>query len=227
MNPFRPPPVLRVRVPPKLGEHRTHPQQAHPPETVAAVRRLVETTLLPHKVIGERTGVDKGTVSRWAHKHGWRRPPGAPAAPQRQTPAYVPVLVGRALAQRLRIQAERLISDIESAPRVDLAALKEALALLERARAEQQIRRSRRLRPPTPDEIDERRAADEAARTDAAEARRHDRQALLDLEQPAPAAPNQPAPYVWTWNRSESAKMGWRGRYRRMREAGVTFKKDR
>jgi hypothetical protein len=105
--------------------------------------------------------------------------------------------------------------------------LKEALALLERARAEQQIRRSRRLRPPTPEEIAERRAADEAARRAEAEARRRDRQALLDLDKPAPAAPNRPAPYVWTWNRSESAKMGWRGRYRRMREAGVTFKKDR
>ncbi len=61
----------------------------------------------------------------------------------------------------------------------------------------------------------------------ATEDARRDRQAGLDLEQPAPGAPNRPAPYVWTWNRSESAKMGWRGRYRRMREAGVTFKKDR
>ncbi len=63
----------------------------------------------------------------------------------------------------------------------------------------------------------------------ATEDARRDRQARLDLEQPAPGAPapNRLAPYVWTWNRSESAKMGWRGRYRRMREAGVTFKKDR
>ncbi len=59
----------------------------------------------------------------------------------------------------------------------------------------------------------------------ATEDARRDRLARLDPEKPA--APNRPAPYVWTWNRSESAKMGWRGRYRRMREAGVTFKKDR
>ena len=46
--------------------------------------------------------------------------------------------------------AERLVRDIEAAPTVDPAALAEALDLLERARAEQRIRRGQRRRPPDP-----------------------------------------------------------------------------
>jgi hypothetical protein len=62
----------------------------------------------------------------------------------------VPVLIGRALAQRLRVEAERLIREIEDSAQVDPGALAQALALLERARAEQQVRRGKRLRPPDP-----------------------------------------------------------------------------
>ena len=40
---------------------------------VEAVRQLVEGTRLPFKVIGHRTGVNSGTISRWAEKHGWQR----------------------------------------------------------------------------------------------------------------------------------------------------------
>ena len=62
----------------------------------------------------------------------------------------MPVLLGRALAQRLRVQAERLVAAIEGADRVDPAALAEALRLLGEARAEQNIRRTRKRRPPDP-----------------------------------------------------------------------------
>ena len=107
-------------------------------------------TCLPHHVIAYRTGVNKGTISRWIEKHQWQRPPGASKSPRQPGRRYVPVLVGRALATRLRVQAERLVSAIEAAPEVDPAALAQALALLAQAREEQKVRRGRRLMPPPP-----------------------------------------------------------------------------
>jgi hypothetical protein len=89
--------------------------------------------------------------------HGLALGPQARLAPPARRPGRAPAPDARLRARAGRPRAgpapahpgRALISDIESAPRVDPAALKEALALLERARAEQQIRRSRRLRPPT------------------------------------------------------------------------------
>jgi hypothetical protein len=117
---------------------------------VAQARELVETTTHTYRTIATRTGVNSGTISRWAEKQGWTRPPGAWPQNRRPERRHVPVLVGRVLAQRLRVQAERLVRAIEDAPAVDPAALAEALALLERARAEQQIRRTKKRRPPDP-----------------------------------------------------------------------------
>jgi hypothetical protein len=78
MYPFRPDPVIRIRISEPGGEERrSQPQQPHPPSVVEAVRQLVEGTRLPFKVIGHRTGVNSGTISRWAEKHGWQRPAGA------------------------------------------------------------------------------------------------------------------------------------------------------
>jgi hypothetical protein len=149
MRPYDLPSIVRLQIPAPGGEpRRTHPKQPHPASVVAAVRHLVETTRLPYKIIAERTNVNAGTVSRWVAKHGWQRPPGAwPRAP-RPDARYVPNVIGRALATRLRAQAERLLADIESADTVDPAALAEAIGLLERARAEQRVRRGQRLVPP-------------------------------------------------------------------------------
>jgi hypothetical protein len=190
-------------------------------------------------VIADRTGVNQGTISRWIEKHGWTRPPGAWPSTRRPGRRYVPVLVGRALAQRLRIQAERLVSEIEEAPAVDPAALAEALVLLERARAEQQIRRTRRRRPPTPEELGPveaaeatRRAEAKAARSKAQLARkrerRREREILRELAKPAPGrfGPDNP-PFVYKCDRSEAVRIGWRTRYANMRAAGRTLKKDR
>jgi hypothetical protein len=139
---------VRIRRPPRFGtEHRLHAQQAHPPETVEAVRQLVETTRLAHKIIAQRIGIDPGTVSRWRAKYGWKRPPGA--APSYRMPGrYVPVLIGRSLAQRLRIQAERFVAEMEQAQNVDPRKLQAALLLLDKAREEQAIRRGKRREPP-------------------------------------------------------------------------------
>jgi hypothetical protein len=97
-----------------------------------------------------RTGVNSGTIARWTEKHGWTRPPGAWPRNARPERRYEPVLIGRVLATRLRLQAERLLREIESAPAVDPTALDAALTLLTRAREEQQIRRTRKRRPPDP-----------------------------------------------------------------------------
>jgi hypothetical protein len=151
MFPYRTPAVFRVRIPAPGGEDpRSHPKQAHPPSVVAQVRDLVENTTLTFRTIGQRTGVNSGTVSRWAEKHGWKRPPGSWHSTRRPERRYVPSVVGRVLAMRLRVQAERLVSEIESAPTVDAAALAEALNLLAQARAEQTVRRGKRLTPPPP-----------------------------------------------------------------------------
>ncbi len=145
------PSILRIRVPAPGGEEpRSHPKQPHPPSVVAQVRHLVETTRLPYRVIATRARVNNGTVSRWAEKHGWRRPPGAWPANRRPERRCVPVVIGRGLATRLRMQAERLVAEIEQAERVDPARLAEALGLLAQAREEQRVRRGKRRMPPPP-----------------------------------------------------------------------------
>jgi hypothetical protein len=145
------PTILRLRPCAPGGEEpRPHPKAAHPPSVVAQVRHLVTTTPYTYRDIAVRTGVNNGTVARWAEKYGWTRPPGAWPKQARPERRYLPVMIGRALAMRLRRQAERLLCEIEAAPTADAAALAEALALLERARAEQQIRRTKKRRPPDP-----------------------------------------------------------------------------
>jgi hypothetical protein len=148
--PFRPDPIIRISVPEVGGaERRRTRQQVHPPSTVEAVRQLVEGTRLPFKVIGHRTGVNDGTISRWVEKYGWSRPPGAAPLKARPERRWVRPMIGRALASRLRIQAERLVRDLEAAPQVDPEKLDEALRLLAEAREQQRIRAPRR-RPPPP-----------------------------------------------------------------------------
>ncbi|WP_372424171.1 hypothetical protein [Salinarimonas chemoclinalis] len=128
---------------------RVHKRQAHAPETVERVRSLVEGTIIPLREISERTGVDKGTISRWSARRGWTRPPGACRSALRPPEArYTPNRIGRALAQELLAACNRLVDAIVADPRPDPAALAEALDLLARARAENKIRRGRRLNPP-------------------------------------------------------------------------------
>jgi hypothetical protein len=155
MYPYPPPPIFRLRLSAPGGEApRSHAKAAHPPSVVAQARHLVETTPHTFRTIATRTGVNSGTIARWAEKHGWTRPAGAFPMNRRPERRHVPALIGRVLAQRLRVQAERLVRAIEEAPEVDPAALAEALALVERARAEQHVRRGKRLRPPDPPPAD-------------------------------------------------------------------------
>lgn len=155
------PTVVDLRLPPRgHGEHRRpHRNTPHNVSTVAHVKKMVETTTLPHRVIASVARVDKGTVSRWIAKHGWQRPAGAAKPCPRHETRHVPNVIGRVLATRLRLQAERLVRDLEAAPSVDPAVLAQALTLLERARAEQKIRRAkRRISPPLTPEQEAKRA---------------------------------------------------------------------
>ncbi|WP_029032123.1 hypothetical protein [Salinarimonas rosea] len=124
--------------------------RAHPPETVALVRSLIEGTIDSHRELAARTGVDSGTISRWAARHGWTRPPGAcRPAPRPPEARYTRNRIGRTLAREILAACTRLVDAIEADPRPDPAALAEALDLLARARAESRVRRRRRLNPPT------------------------------------------------------------------------------
>src|SRR5205085_1197409 len=134
------PAFYRVHITGRDGEEpRVRRQDPHPPRVVAEVRHLVETTALPYRVIAERTGVDNGTISRWARARAWVRPPYAcRGRPRRDGEGE---LTGRALARKAYVQAERLLVAVTSAPHVDPAALREALALLREAREAQRVRR--------------------------------------------------------------------------------------
>lgn len=146
----RPPPFLRLQIGPKLGgPPRTHKQAAHPPGVVEAVRAYVETTRKTYRQIGALTGVDSGTISRRAAKHGWTRPPGACA--RKETPNRPPPPTAAALAKKFYAECERMLVEVSSAPKVDPAALREALDLLHEGRAIRRVLGGARTRkPPKP-----------------------------------------------------------------------------
>lgn len=153
---FAPSPIIRITPGGLAGEPpRVHGRQKHHPSTVDLVRSWVEGTTHAQAFISRRLWetarirVDKGTISRWSARYGWRRPPGAcRPAPRPPEARYTPNRTGRALARELRAQCERLVERIAAAERPDPEALGQALDLLSRARTEQTIRRGRRLDPP-------------------------------------------------------------------------------
>lgn len=51
--------------------------QAHKPETVARVRRLVQATSLPMTAVAAETEVPAATIRSWVRRHGWARPAAA------------------------------------------------------------------------------------------------------------------------------------------------------
>jgi len=143
-------PVIRLQIGPKLaGPPRTHRQAGHPPGVVEAVRAWVETTRKTYRQIAALSGVDSGTISRWAAKHGWTRPPGACA--RKEVRNRPPPPTAAALAKKFHAECERLLVEVSGAPKVDPAALREALDLLHEARAIRRVLRGeRRPKPPKP-----------------------------------------------------------------------------
>jgi hypothetical protein len=135
-----------VEGPPAITEQRRHNSRwPHTDMTVAKVRHLVEHTDLPFREIKAKTGVDNGTISRWARDGGWVRPPYAPRAPD-SVPTYRAGrrLKLRKLAGRLQAIAERYVRELEETRGVDLDKLIEALQVLRMARLEVMGNRGRR-----------------------------------------------------------------------------------
>lgn len=209
-----PPPVWRLRIgPPGREAPRPHPKHPHPPSVVEAVRHLIETTRKTYREIDTLTGVNHGTIARWVEAHGWTRPPGAAPRTARPEKRWVPVLVGEALARRMRVQAERLVAEIERAPSVDPAALAGALNLLAQAREEQKVRRGKKRQPPPP------RPPPDPAVTAAMEAAR-EQEAERDRILREHGRARHPR------DRAAAARKGWKGRYARMAHHAWMMEKE-
>jgi transcriptional regulator with XRE-family HTH domain len=146
--------IVRLRVTPDepaegtpaIVEQRRHNSRwPHTDMTVAKVRHLVEHTDLSYRQIKAKTGVDNGTISRWARDGGWVRPPYAPRAPD-SVPTYRASrrLKLRKLADRLQTLAERYVCELEQTRGVDLDKLTQALQVLRMARLEVMGNKGRR-----------------------------------------------------------------------------------
>jgi transcriptional regulator with XRE-family HTH domain len=146
--------LVRLRVtpdepaegPPAIVEQRPRgSRRPHTDMTVAKVRHLFEHTDLTHMQIAAKTGVNNGTISRWARDGGWVRPPYAPRAADR-VPDWRAGrrLKLRRLAGRLQAIAERYVRGLEETPGVDLDRLMQALQVLRMARLEVMGNRGRR-----------------------------------------------------------------------------------
>lgn len=152
LYPFRPSsPIARLSLrsdhdDPAAVVGRHGPRQPHTDAAVAAVRRLIEQSVLNYRQIAARTGVSTGCISNWTRDGGWKRPPFAPRACDTiPTPRASAKLRRRTLASRLDALAERHIRELEESACVDPVKLGEALELLSMARLA--ARRRPRRRP--------------------------------------------------------------------------------
>src|SRR6187402_198165 len=113
--------------PPVYGGRPRGCKRLHTNVTVAAVRDLIEHSVLTYKQIAAKTGVSAGTVGRWAREAGWPRHPLAPVASDK-----VPVdragrrLKLRMLGVQLHQLAERCVREMWDSEAVDLDRLIEA-----------------------------------------------------------------------------------------------------
>jgi len=123
-----------------VGRHG--PRQPHTDATVAAVRCLIEQSVLNYRQIAARTGVSTGSISNWTRDGGWKRPPFAPRACDTIPAARATAkLKRRMLGARLQTLAERHVRELEESACVDPVKLGEALELLNMARLAAQPRR--------------------------------------------------------------------------------------
>jgi hypothetical protein len=140
MRPPSPSPILRLRVQPDdtAGFAAPRPRGSRRPHTdavVAAVRRLIEESVLTYAQISARTGVGRASICRWTRDQGWKRPPFAPRATDTVPTARASRrLRMRTLAARLSTLAERYVRELEETPGVDLEKLAEALELMKMAK---------------------------------------------------------------------------------------------
>ncbi|MDP2409783.1 MAG: hypothetical protein Q8M26_05805 [Pseudolabrys sp.] len=122
-------------------------RRPHDEAAVAAVRALIEHSVLTYGEIAVRTGVGRASICRWARDQSWVRPAGAPRAtdtvPRRRAGRKLKL---RMLAERLLAVAERHIRALETSEHVTLNQLMEALQAVKMARLEAMGRRRRRRR---------------------------------------------------------------------------------
>jgi hypothetical protein len=147
-------PVARIGVRPDepraiVGRKRGS-RRPHTDATVAAVRDLVENSVLTYAEIAAKTGVGRASICRWTRDAGWKRPLFAPRATDTVPSARAGArLKARTLAARLAALAERHIRELEAAERVDPERLAEALELLKliklAARPKQRQRKAEKI----------------------------------------------------------------------------------
>jgi hypothetical protein len=147
-------PVARIRVdadpgpPPVPGGRPKGSKQPHTNATVAAVRHLVEQTVLTYREITAKTGVANGTISKWCRDFGWKRHPFAPRPTDTMPTARASrKLKLRLLGNKLHLLAERCAAEMWNSPSVDLDRLVEALQVLRMTRVEYQSNRRPRISP--------------------------------------------------------------------------------
>jgi hypothetical protein len=147
------PPIVRLSVRSDLDDPaavvgRHGPRQPRTDAAVAAVRRLIEQSVLNYRQIAARTGVSIGSISNWTRDGGWKRPPFAPRACDTIPTARASAkLRRRTLAARLDALAERHVRELEESACVDPEKLGEALELLKMARLAARRHPRRRRRP--------------------------------------------------------------------------------
>jgi len=141
-----PPEPDAVPAPPRPpGPDGQRSRRPHADAVVARVRQLIEQTTLTYGEISARTGVGRASISRWSRDFNWTRPLDAPRATDRMpTRRALQHRKLRTLAERLRLLAERHVTELERAPQIDADKLMAALQLLKMARLEAMGRRRRR-----------------------------------------------------------------------------------
>lgn len=154
LNPLFRPSIVRLGPRPDdpqtiVGPRPRHSRRPHTDATVAAVRRLIEESVLTYSQIAAKTGVGRASICRWTRDQNWKRPLFAPRAtdtvPRERASAQ---LRRRTLAARLAALAERYVRELEAAAEVDLDKLAEAFELMKMSKAAALGRRRRRKPSP-------------------------------------------------------------------------------
>ena len=149
--PFYTPSIVRLSVLPDdpravVGPRKRGSRRPHTDATVAAVRDLVEGSVLTYAEIAAKTGVAPASICRWTRDSAWQRPLFAPRATDTVPTARAGArLKARTLAARLAALAERHIRELEASASIDADKLGEALELLKLAKLAARPKRRRRI----------------------------------------------------------------------------------
>jgi hypothetical protein len=134
--------LVEADMPP--GPRAKGSRRPHRNDTVARVKKLVETTPMTYGEISALTGVGRASICRWTRDGGWTRHLFAPRAtdtvPLERAGARLKL---RTLAARLAALADRDVGELEATPGVDVEKLAEALGLYQLAEFAARVRKPR------------------------------------------------------------------------------------